>query len=322
MREVCLIPTFQRQELLHCCLKRIRLIEPNIPIEIFPDRGTARDPVVQLIADKFAAHLQVVPDNNWYGNSANSMNSFLWAYNSGFDRIFYIESDVMVHENFFSWHREMQEEFPDIFASMGWIFNRHAPIDEGVMFQPWIYAIGLCFSRKKLELLIPHATPKYYEDMAGYIQRVFPNSHLTVPFQVAHFEFDGLMQRVLDENRSQTVSPGIAKCSHLGFVRSYGDAGVSAGYERFFSGCGNEFSDRIKRIEQLFDDPYWRISIFGRAIVEREIGREIPQRSMNYRIKLPGGWESEFTSEMTRDHLPNRINGVNVPKEAEFVLLS
>jgi hypothetical protein len=321
MREVCLVPTFHREELLYCCLKRIRALEPDIHIQVFPDRGTIMNPLVRKIIDQFSAKADFIPDNNWYGNSSNSMDSFLWAYNAGFERIFYIEADVMVHEDFFLWHREMQNEFDDIFASLGWIFNRHAPIDNGIMFQPWIYAIGLCFSRKKLELLIPHATPKYYEDLPGYIQKKFIKSALNVPFDIAHFEFDGLMQRVLDEDKSQTVSPGIAKCSHIGFVRSYGDGGAPAGYEYFFRGC-KTFEERINRLEQFMADPYWRMSYFGRAIVEREFGHALPVRMFNYRIKLPDGWESEFTSEMSREHLPSRINSVPVPADAQFVLLS
>jgi hypothetical protein len=308
VREVVLVPTYHREELLFCCLKRLRSYDGDIPIHVFPDRGTG-DPLVHTICDGFDAHMHLVPDNDWYGNTANTMNAYLWAFNAGYDRVFYVESDVMVHADFFSWHREQQETFPNIFASMAWIFNREAPISDDLMFQPWIYSVGLCFSRDKLALIAQHATPKYYGDMPGYIERRFKTSPLTDRFAVMHWEQDGLLQRILDEDRSQTVSSGIAKCSHVGFVRSYGD-GTQEDYEKFLGLDGLRFDERVQRVEQFIADPYARMEVFGRAIVEREIGHVIPVRKFTYRITIPGGWQSTFVSELKKESLPRRLNSV------------
>ena len=198
MRDVVLVPSFGRPELLHCCIKRIRGIEPDIEVHIFPDRGTSRDSLIQGIVKKFHLHDHFVPEHDFYGNTSNILNAYLWAFNAGYDRVFMVESDVMIHEDFFSWHREQQEQFPQIFASMAWIFNREAPISDDLMFQPWIYSIGLCFSHEKLALVAQHATPKYYGDMPAYLEKVFNASPLTDRFAIAHWEQDGLLQRVLD----------------------------------------------------------------------------------------------------------------------------
>jgi len=321
MREVVLVPTYRREELLFCCLKRIRAIEPDIEIQVFPDRGTFHDPAVRAICEGFKAHAHLVPDNDWYGNSANVLESYRWAYNAGYDRIFYIESDVMVHADFFSWHRRQQEDFPWIFASMAWIFNRNAPIVDDLLFQPWYYSPGVCFSREKLALIVQHATPKYYGNMQGYIEERFKASPLNVPFAVAHFEQDGICQRILDEDKSQTVCPGIAKCSHVGFTRSYG-GDTQEDYERFLGLEGLRFDERVARVEEFIADPYWRAQVFGRAIVEREIGKELPKREFTYRVRLVGGWESTFTTELSRAFLPKRINSVPIPADAEIVLIS
>src|SRR5215472_5565938 len=100
MTEVVLVPHFRREELLHCCLRRIRDYQPKMEVHLFPDRGTWRDSMVAKLADRFKAILHMVPDNDWYGNTANIMNAYLWAYNAGYDRIFMVESDVMVHPDF------------------------------------------------------------------------------------------------------------------------------------------------------------------------------------------------------------------------------
>jgi hypothetical protein len=320
--EVVIVPTFQRPELLHLCLSQIRQLEPNIPISVFPDRGTAKDREVLAAVEPFLAtnlQLNFVPDHDYYGNSFNTMEAFRWAYNDGWDRIYLIEDDVIVHPEFFPWHREIHndEDF-DIFASMAWIFNRHAPIADGVFFQPWYYSIGTCFKRHKLGLVVEHACPRYYGDMAKYVGDVFSDTPLNQSrkeFGIEHYEQDGLIQRVLDRDKSQTASPGIAKCSHVGLF------GYNRGWYRadeFFANCGS-FDERVQRLATFIEDPYERAQVFGRDIVEREMGYELPKREIRYRAKLRE-WETEFVSEvnLTPKTLPTRVN--SVPVSAEMLI--
>lgn len=315
MREFVIVTYWKRPELLHCCLDRIRASEPKIPVMVFPDRGSWKDKQVQEICQHFNAEIACVPDHDYYGNTYCTLEAYRFAFNAGFERVYLIESDVVIHSDFFPWHREQHEEWPDIFCSMAWIFNRHAPITDDVLFQCWFYSIGVCFARDKLALVVEHATPRYYDDMAGFIQKHFKGSPLNDPANIAHFEQDGLLQRILDQHKLQTVSPGIAKCSHMGFVRSYGDTGAAAGYESLFEGL-RSFEERVERVEQLIADPYERMSYFGKEIVEREIGHAIQERSFRYRIKLPGGWESEFESPLDIKKLPKRLNSVPMPTDA------
>jgi len=316
--ECVVVTTYRRPELLLCCLTRIRAAEPKIPILLFPDRGTWQDSETLLVANSFDdLNLIFVPDHDYHGNTYNVMEALRCAFNEGWETVYYVEDDVMVHIDFFSWHRKQHELFPKIFASMAWIFNRHAPITDDLLFQPWYYAIGTCFKRPKLELIVKHATPRYYDDMQGYIEKNFKESRLNTPFAIQHYEQDGLIQRVLDEDRTQTVSPGITKCSHMG------TGGYNRGWENYVMLFDplSSFFGRVQRLEEFIADPYWRAEIFGREIVEREIGHELPKREFRYRITLPGGWESEFTSELKQgSFLPRRINSVPVPPEAQIVL--
>jgi hypothetical protein len=322
MNEVVIVPCYLRPELLYCCLKRIRECQPKIPIHLFPDRGTWPDHHIQKMQLWFDAEIHRVADHDLYGNTYNTFEAFKWAWHAGYEYIYLIESDVIVHHDFFAWHRKMHEEYDEegLFASMGWIFNRHAPIVDGEMFQHWYYSIGVCFQRERLASVIQHATPSYYCDMAGYVRTHFKDSPLNDPQNIAHFEQDGLVQRILDREKMQTVSPGIAKCSHMGFVRSYGDEGAGRGYEDLFDGR-TDFMERVERIEQLIADPYERISFFGKDIVERELGREIENRVFKYRLSLPGGWSTEFESPLEVRKLPRRLASVDIPHDARIELV-
>jgi hypothetical protein len=324
MSEVIVIPTYKREEMLHGCLGRIVTLEADIPIHIFPDRLSGFDLDFLAATRPFWGRVtvHVVPEHSYYGNSFNALESLRWAYNAGFDRVYYIESDVFIHEDFFTWHREMHEDNPSIFAACGWVFNRHAPIVEENLFQPWYYAIGTSFMRDKLCGIIRHASPDYYADMAGYIEKHFPNSKLNSPFGIMHFEHDGLIQRVLADRPGQlAVSCSIAKCCHMGFVRSYG-AGDPNQELLVAMGLPPEtpLEKRILRVESLYTDPYWRARQFGREIVEREIGHTLDSRIFRYRVRFDG-WESEFISELTREVLPRKINSVLIPEQAEIELL-
>lgn len=308
--ECVVITTYNRPELLQACTKRIRAIEPEIPLSIFPDRGTAK----RFDVAKGNTQINFVPDHDYHGNTFNTMEALRWAYNEGWDRVYLIEDDVMVHPDFFDWHRAIHndEDHRDLFASMAWVFNRIAPITNDLLFQPWYYSIGTCFTRKKLELIVEHSTPRYYEDMQGYIEKTFPKSNLNSPFGIQHFEQDGLIQRVLDVDHTFTVAPGIAKCSHVGFF------GYNRGWTNnsdFFEGQ-DDFDRRVQFVEDFIADPYARAEVFGRDIVEREIGYVLPKREFHYKLKIPDGWESEFTSELTEKHLPKRINSVRLPADA------
>jgi hypothetical protein len=312
--EVVLVPTYKRPEMLFHCLALIRAFEPQIPISVFPDRGTLDDPELRDPIEAFSDNVQWnwVAPHDYPGNTMNVMEAYRWAYNETFDLTYLIEDDVMIHPDFFKWHREQHddEDSHEIFASMAWIFNRHAPIVEMDMRQAWYYSIGTCFARDKLRLIVEHATSNYYGDMTGYLAKHFKTSPLNDPLNIQHFEQDGLIQRIIDQEKSQTVSPGIAKCTHLGF---YGyNRGWSCDKE-IYEGCST-FTERLSRLTKFLDDPYWRATVFGRAIVEREIGKALPKREFIYQVTLPNGFETTFVSELQQAQLPKRIHSVTLPE--------
>ena len=316
MRECVLIPvTPDRAHYLACALKRIRAQDESVDIAIFLDRvetikRNGREKLEILSLAPNGAAVFDVPEHAYYGNSFAVMLAYKWAYDQGYDLIHYCESDVMMHPDCLAWNREVHETIPGIFASCGWVFNRQAPIEPDLAIAPWIYTPQYSIKREKLALVVKHAVPEYYNDMRGYVLRTFPNSILHnrgLQENTAYFEQDAVLQYVLMEDKSQVAWRGTALVDHVGI----------SGYNRpngpVFEGSLDE---RITKVEALIADPHTRAEIFGRAIVEREIGHVLPKREWVYSITLPGGWTSEFVSERKLDLLPKRINSVPMPADA------
>jgi hypothetical protein len=198
---------------------------------------------------------------------------------------------------------------------MGWVFNHFAPINEDVLMQPWYYSVGTCFSVEKLELIVKHANPFYYRDMPGYIEKAFPKSILNTAASISHYEQDGLIQRVMELDRSQTITSGMGRCTHLG------PFGYNKGWEKRadFFGDAKTFEERVARISKLIADPYWRASLFGREIVEREIGKVLPPKFNKYLLRV-GEFECAYESELGIDELPKRLRSVPRTPEMEIVV--
>ncbi len=309
MREVVLVPTYQRDHYLACCLKRIRAQDKKIRIVVCGDQGVASGDAVLLVTD-FDTSLFLGDKHKTYGNTYNVMRSLRWAYAEGFDLIHYCEDDTMMHPDCLAWHREVHEDMPNIFAACGWVGNQHAPIEPDLALLPWIYTPNYSIKREKLALVVKHAVREYYNDMRGYVLRTFPNSLLHNRGRqenTAFYEQDAILQYCLMEDKSQVAWRGTALVDHVGI----------SGYNRpngpVFEGTLDE---RVTKVESLIADPHTRAEIFGRAIVEREIGHVLPKREWIYSITLPGGWTSEFVSESKLEMLPKRLNSVPMPKDA------
>ena len=308
MNEMVIIPTYRRNHYLHCCLQRIREQDRIVPIMVFSDRGEDNAELRDVCKAHFAS-LKIVPIHDYYGNSYCTMEALRWAYENRVEIVHVSEDDFMQKRDCLAWHRRMHRDFDDIFCACGWVFNRQAPISDDVMFAPWFYAPNYSIRRAKLAQVVQHANPLYYNDLRGYVLKTFPNSILHsrgLQEQTGFYEQDAVFQYCIEQDKSQVAWNGIAKGAHCG----------ASGYNRAsgpqFEGS---FADRVRQVEELLLDEYWRAELFGREVVEREIGRELVRRQFRYRIEVPGGWESEFVSELKKERLPARINSVNLPPE-------
>ena len=314
MKECLILPTYQRNHFLWCALRSIREQDKKLKIFIFSDRGEDNEELL-VVAKEFYAHLKITPRHNFYGNSYCVLQGLLWAYEHGYDLVHYSEDDVIHHADCLSWHREVHDRFDDVFCSCGWVFNLHAPITNDLMFAPWYYAPNSCFSREKLGLVVKHANPLYFCDMQKYVLETFPKSILhdkgkqrTTKF----FEEDALIQYVMEQDKSQVAWRASALVDHIAPVGYNKPDGPK------FEGT---LEERIAQVESLIADHYWRADLFSRKIVEREIGHVLPRRNLRYLVKLPGGWSTEYSSELPKHQLPRKIHSVVLPKEAEIISL-
>src|ERR1700688_3588024 len=175
MKDVAIVCCYKRLELLFCCLRRIREASPHIEILLFPDRGTWKDPRIKFISEHFGAQVHPVPEHSYHGNSYNAGEALRHAYSAGYDIVHYLEDDAMAKPDLFSWTLEQHEQFDNMFCSAGWVFNLHSPIDSGDYFGPWLYIPQFSIGRNKLELIVEHLGPSYYENMQEYLSDHFPD---------------------------------------------------------------------------------------------------------------------------------------------------
>jgi hypothetical protein len=314
VKEVVLVPTFQRNEFLYCALKRIREQDEKVKVMVFSDRGEDNEELRSVVR-QWNCHLRIASIHDFYGNSFNVLEAMRWAVECKFDLIHILEDDCMPHPDWLAWYRDTHETFDDIFCACGWVFNLHAPITDDYMFAPWFYAPSSSWKRNKLALVTKHANPRYFCDMQRYVLDNFPKSILhdkgkqrTTKF----FEQDGLCQFVMEQDKSQVAWRATTLIDHVGI------AGYNKPDGQKFEGT---LEERIAQVEALVADHYWRADIFSRKIVEREIGHILPKRNLRYLVKLPGGWSTEYVSELPKDKFPKKIHSITLPKDAEIISL-
>jgi len=308
MREVIIVCTYKRNELLHGCLRRLRGQDGDVPIIVFSDRGEVSKDLIDT-CEKFEARLIVQPRHNFHGNSYSAGEALRFAWNCDYGMVHYVEDDVFVKPDFLRWAWGVHSDFDDIFCSCGWVFNHFMPIVDETYFAPWIYIPQFSITWERLGLVLPHLNPLYYGDMWKYIGDNFTDNPINAmhPQAINHFEIDGLLQRILMQNKMQVAWNSIAKVEHLGFG-GYNRGGYET-YESLFEGLST-FEERVARIEEFAADPWWRLQYFDRKIVEREVGREVGQRIFRYKV-TQGEWESEFVSDLLPHQLPKIINSVH-----------
>lgn len=214
MKEVVILPTFDRSEFLFCALEAIRAAEPEIPIHVFPDRGTDESAVtIQFPGVTEHRTLQ----HSYHGNSFNMLEALKWAYqqNERWDLIYVIEDDAIIDGSFFTWARMSLTTCPNSFAACGWQYSPDALISDGPDLRiPWYLSVATALPRKSVFSIIQHARIDYYANMKGYLDRTYPASHRRGSM---HYEQDGLVLRVMESESKRAVWPRRPRATHLGW---------------------------------------------------------------------------------------------------------
>ena len=219
---IVLVPCYKRSEMLfHCLLNlsrakgienhRVVVCEDNHVGEP-PDNDNAK--VVGscgLIADR---DLRVIEPHRYWGNNWNTLKSYEWASRQDCELVYLVEEDVIVGEDFFTWHETVQRELQP-FCSIG---VRHLDIpttnDPRQYFETHAFAsLGVCFPKVSLSC-IRHGIPAgYFDNPIQALDGEYPNSI----FKGAHGAQDGLISRIMERHGLRSVFPLRPRAFHAGW---------------------------------------------------------------------------------------------------------
>jgi hypothetical protein len=219
-----------------------RAYNPPDDVRIFCDTNTNIDEV-EYVRDTYLPHATMfhapahadVPSGMW-----NILNSIVQGYYTGAERVYLIEEDVVIDQNFFGWHRLWQD---DILATCGRLGKRRS--------KPGYYTNpGSCLRRSALDLIVPHVNDELFKDRVAYLNNHFPNSD-----ELSDLD-DGLIRRVQKKHGLKVIYPenvgtmcgdsyvpGTPVCSHIGF----------GGYNHYMNWVnrGNNIQDKILELRKM-----------------------------------------------------------------------
>lgn len=222
MQDLVIIPTYDRPEMLWLCLEHLAKNpdHQSVQIRVVVDAHIGQQlhtalEETEIVLEKFPQlSLQVGyrHPHQFHGNSFNVLMAFKDAYETDAEFVYLVEDDVMVYPQFFAWHRLWHENYPNLGCSI-------AVTKEAV--HGHYASLGVCFRRKRLQLVLPHCRVAYFQDMRGYCRQAFPHSK-------SDCEQDGLWCRVLAGYQVIWATPPVAQ--HVGWygyhrkrsVRPYG----------------------------------------------------------------------------------------------------
>lgn len=234
MKDIVLIPTYTRPEYLYLCLEHLANTERTDSQKVFwvcQDHrendehryGLIFSWVDEVIA-RFHGALNItktrVLRHNYSGNSFNVLESYHRAFATDARYVYLVEDDVLVKPDFFRWHEAAQTTEPAAMCSIAYRCSRNHEVQPGVV-DPGAYfttakdyaSIGVCWKRENLAWVLEHDNRDYYGDMDGYMIRRFPGNRFASDFA----EQDGLVMRVMWEQRGFTIWPYVPRAYHMGW---------------------------------------------------------------------------------------------------------
>lgn len=248
MREVVIVPAWRRPEFLRAALTRlIAADEPNLSYWVCLDRG--HSPEVRSVANWFVKRIgrgralfrRVA--HHYKGNSYNLLYAYRDACDQDFGLIHLVEEDVFVAKDYFDAHRRIHDLFPDAFSVSTCRNQQHPPgsdpphEEDAAYLEGSYQSIGVSFRPERMKLAIPHVRPQYFLNPVRYCKRRFPDSQINP----ANAEQDGLLHRILEEERLQTAYASVPRAYHAGFI----------GYHRKGVPLEGSVEERSKRLLEM-----------------------------------------------------------------------
>lgn len=235
MKDICIIPVFNRPEYLYVTLEQIKLAELHDTIKYLfaADSGHSAKCIEVIIEMMYGLDYEIMYNNGSRFNEMKQSFNLLSAYKKATEEskqfVFLVEDDIFIGKSFFKVHYDIQRKHPDIFCSIGSKLHNYDYITPGKeqtldpstcqtaddsVYQSW----GVCFNKSILvDHVLPHAfvngTPSlYFHNSRKYMQTYFPTHFLGVNFT----EQDGLIRRIRDNSRLHIGYPDYPRCYHAG----------------------------------------------------------------------------------------------------------
>lgn len=212
MPDVCLIPVFDRAELLHHCLRNIEKADgaQDILFLFKPDHGTK--PEVMGVMGAFKLNFGILPNGDppriprLMKQSWNMLTGYGMAASEAGEGglVYMVESDVMVAPDFFEWPKRVNATHQIPFCCIASAdtndtageHRRQANISGSGDFYystSTYRSIGVCWRAQILhDLIAPHCTPGYFLNPHAYLKSNFPIN----PWGTTWCEQDGLIRRI------------------------------------------------------------------------------------------------------------------------------
>ena len=232
MTDIVLIPAYMRPEYLTLCLEHLAAAAGARDDKQYwicqdmrhEDENRYRMPLLwtKEVLDNSPLPVRYIQrkPHGWNGNSYNTMEAYKEAYGTEARYVYLVEEDVLVTRDFFTWHEAVQIAEPDTLCSIAYRCSRNREARTDIV-DPAAYfttardyaSIGVCWRREILRKLAGHCATQYYATPADYILQHFPNNRFSGDF----CEQDGLIMRLMWEERAFTSWPYVPRCYHMGW---------------------------------------------------------------------------------------------------------
>lgn len=218
---ICLIPCYNRPEFLKLCLEQIQTNDcKGIKFLFHVDFGYSRD-IIKVIKD-FRLDKEIVFNQRHRFNKlpVNILEGYRQAAKRAKKYVFMIEEDIMVSNDFFNWHRKIQQDgnwFCSIATKNNNLLKNHyfEPVINNYYTSHVTYqSLGVCFKKEVLtKIVLPYAKEDYYRYNTDYCIKTFPKSILRRNW----CEQAGLIRRIQEVSGLRIAYPYVPRAYHAGF---------------------------------------------------------------------------------------------------------
>ncbi len=235
MKDICIIPAFNRPEYLFFTLYLLRkaTLHETLKYIFALDYGYSKKCEQVIEENMQGLDYEIVRFNGSHLGAMKQSYNLLSAYHKAAQEarqyVFLIEDDIFIGKSFFTAHYQIHAKYPNIFCSVGSKLHNHNFISPGKeqtlnpatcqmstdsVYQSW----GVCFNKFVLQKhILPNAFTEtgltlYFTSPARYMQLNFPKHFLGTQFT----EQDGLIRRCCDASQLGVGYPDYPRCYHAG----------------------------------------------------------------------------------------------------------